>query len=440
MIEDVLETIDVGIMVFDRQGRLILINAALERLFGVGRDAIQGLTRQAFVDRLPPAIREEMKSDGGECKLSFNGEERWLAYRMLPLETGSEAGGRIELYEDVTERKRVSIAGEVGAWDWNLDTDEFVVDPTLKRMLGYEPSEIKNTIEDWGRLVHPEDGERVFRAAQDHIEGRSSRYEVAHRMIHKDGTVRWFLARGSVVRDEEGRPIRLAGTDTNITEQKRAEESIRRSLAEKETLLSEVHHRVKNNLQIVSSLLHMQARHLRDERDRLLVRDSQDRIRSMALVHEMLYATAGLEQIDVAAYVRKLAGSLCASYQDVAQQIEVSIHVDDVALSLDTAVHLGLILNELISNSLKHGFPGGTKGRIQVRLERDDDRLHIEVKDDGVGLPDSAELECTPTLGFQLVKAVTTQLGASVEFETSGGTVVRISVPMQGGKWSSQPF
>lgn len=425
-------------MVFDADGHLIWANGALERLFGVQREQIRGLTRRAFVERLAPPLRAEMSTDNREVKLSLDGDERWLEYRVLPIEAGIQAGGSIELYDDVTERKRVSIAGEVGVWEWDLDTGEVVIDPTLQRMLGYSPGEIKNLIDDWGRLVHPDDSARVFRIAQDHIEGKSPRYEVAHRMLHKDGSVRWFLARGSVVRDQQGRPRRMTGTDTNITNQKRAEESLRRSLEEKETLLTEVHHRVKNNLQIVSSLLHMQARHFRDERDRRLVRDSQNRIRSMALVHEMLYASAGLARIDVAAYVRKLACSLRASYQDVTSDIELAIQVDGIALDLDTAVHLGLILNELISNALKHAFPDGRPGRIQVDLERDDERIHLEVRDDGVGLPDSFELESAPTLGVQLVKAVSTQLGASVRFETSGGTIARISVPRQGGKWSSQ--
>ena len=230
----------------------------------------------------------------------------------------------------------------------------------------------------------------------------------------------------------------MAGTDVNITRLKLAEESIRRSLDEKETLLKEVHHRVKNNLQIVSSLLRMQARRFEHERDRQRVLESENRIRSMALVHEMLYASSGLSEIDFADYVSRLAHRLRTAFGEHATGVDLVIDASDSVLDLDTAVHLGLILNELISNALKHAFPSGRSGSITVRLDEDEHGLHVTVQDDGVGLPEGFELENIQTLGVQLVRAVSTQIGADMEFRTNGGTFVRISVPAQGGKCRDQ--
>jgi two-component sensor histidine kinase len=177
----------------------------------------------------------------------------------------------------------------------------------------------------------------------------------------------------------------------------------------------------------------MQAKHFRDEEARNLILESQNRIRSMALVHEMLYASDGLSKIDFGEYVSNLADSLRASYGSKAANVELSIDVADVGLDLDTAVHLGLILNEVISNAFKHAFPEGRSGHLDVRLMETEVGLHLSVEDDGVGLPKGFDPETAGTLGVQLVKAVSSQLGASVEFETNGGTMVRVSVPRVGG-------
>ena len=125
--------------------------------------------------------------------------------------------------------RRAAAAGGVGIWDWNLASGDIFVDPTLKQILGYEDHEIRNHIDDWGRYVHPEDGAAVFAKAQAHISGETPLYEVEHRMIHRDGSVRWFLARGTVTRNAAGVAVSMAGTDTDITDRKRGEEALRQA-------------------------------------------------------------------------------------------------------------------------------------------------------------------------------------------------------------------
>ena len=125
--------------------------------------------------------------------------------------------------------RRAAAAGGVGFWDWNLATGEIHVDPVLKEMLGYQDHEIRNHLDDWGRLVHPDDAAAVFEQAQAHIAGRTPAYEVEHRMVHRDGSIRWFLARGSLIRDEQGTPVGMTGSDTDITERKRSEEALRQA-------------------------------------------------------------------------------------------------------------------------------------------------------------------------------------------------------------------
>jgi PAS domain S-box-containing protein len=125
--------------------------------------------------------------------------------------------------------RRATVAGRVGVWDWNLASDEIYVDPILKEILGYRDDEISNRFDDWGRLVHPDDAEAVMAKAQEHIDGKTPFYQVEHRMVHRDGSVRWFLARGSVTRDSTGKAVTMVGTDTDITERKEHEEALRQA-------------------------------------------------------------------------------------------------------------------------------------------------------------------------------------------------------------------
>jgi PAS domain S-box-containing protein len=216
----------------------------------------------------------------------------------------------------------------------------------------------------------------------------------------------------------------------DITERKRAEEQIQASLREKEVLLKEIHHRVKNNLQITSSLLKLQSGYIQDPQAMEMFAESQNRIRSMALVHEKLYQSSDLSRINLAEYVESLAVLLFRSYGIDNQQIALELEGGDVFLSVESAVPCGLIVNELLSNSLKHAFPDCRRGKIQVRLARDaDQRLMLVVTDDGVGLPPALDVEKTETLGLQLVRTLAQQLDGTVQVERHGPTQFRITFP-----------
>jgi two-component sensor histidine kinase len=207
------------------------------------------------------------------------------------------------------------------------------------------------------------------------------------------------------------------------------EEQIRASLAEKEVLLKEVHHRVKNNLQVVSSLLSLQSDHVQDLQALESFRDSQNRIRSMALIHEKLYQSPDLARIDFAEYVRNLATFLFHAYGADSQVTRLKIQTDDVYLGVDDAVPCGLILNELVSNALKHAFPGGRSGEISIGLgESDSGRMILEVSDDGVGFPPDQDPHSSESLGLQLVTTLVSQLDGTFEFDRRTGTKYRIAL------------
>ncbi|MCB0768683.1 MAG: sensor histidine kinase, partial [Flavobacteriales bacterium] len=166
---------------------------------------------------------------------------------------------------------------------------------------------------------------------------------------------------------------------------------IEQALKEKELLLREIHHRVKNNLQVISSLLSIQSRGITDLKAREAVRDSRDRVKSMALIHQDLYKEDDLTGIDLPTYVNKLARSLVSSHQLAPEQITLSTNVEPLVLDVDTAIPLGLILNELLTNALKYAFPEGRPGRLWITIREANDQLHVEVRDDGVGYDPNAE-------------------------------------------------
>ena len=209
-----------------------------------------------------------------------------------------------------------------------------------------------------------------------------------------------------------------------------SKETIRASLEEKETLLREVHHRVKNNMQVISSILHLQSEHIRDPEDRAIFDECQNRVRSMAMVHEKLYRSPNLSSIDFGEHIRELAAMLSHFYGQTARHTRLEVKAEAVGLNIDTAIPLGLILNELISNALKHAFPGGRPGTILVSLDfQPSGKLVLAVQDDGVGLPDGFDLDNTRSLGLKMIRDLTRQVGGTLILFRNNGTTFEISLP-----------
>jgi PAS domain S-box-containing protein len=208
---------------------------------------------------------------------------------------------------------------------------------------------------------------------------------------------------------------------------KRSEAQIRAQLEEKDVLLKEVHHRVKNNMQVISSLLNLQSRHVNDPGVLEMFRESQRRIRSMALVHERLYQSSDLSRVEFSQYLRNLATHLFHSYQADSSRIRLRIDAEQVCLNINTAIPCGLIVNELVSNALKHAFPEGRAGELRIDLRRmAGDGYALEVRDDGVGFPVGLDFRKTETLGMQIVNTLVEQISGRLNFDCQRGTAFRL--------------
>ncbi len=246
--------------------------------------------------------------------------------------------------------------------------------------------------------------------------------------VRKDGTEVPIEIGLNPIRSAEGSFVLASIID--ITERKRAEQMITGSLREKETLLKEVHHRVKNNLQIISSILQLQAGYLKDPQALNAFRECQDRIRSMALIHEKLYQAGDFARINFAEYVQSLVNILMRSYRSPGCAVSLTQEIEVVSLDLNLAIPFALIINEAVTNSLKHAFPSQPQGNIWVRLRQSADSvITLCVQDDGLGLPAGIDLVHPSTLGLRLILILAEQLHGNLEFCSHPGTTMTLTAP-----------
>jgi two-component sensor histidine kinase len=211
-----------------------------------------------------------------------------------------------------------------------------------------------------------------------------------------------------------------------LEEKKRTEIQIKASLREKEILLQEIHHRVKNNLQIMSSLLRIQASYVKNKEVHKIFKESENRIRAMSLIHNKLYNSENYDRIDFTDYIKTLISGLFISYGVSSERILLNINLNNTLLNIDTMIPCGLIINELVSNSLKYAFPNNRNGSIMIKLSHDENELSLIVKDDGIGFKHKVDINSTDTLGIKLVKLLASQMDGKVEINSKVGTETKI--------------
>jgi PAS domain S-box-containing protein len=321
--------------------------------------------------------------------------------------------------------RRLTDSTLVGVWQVALDGTTVYANPAMISLLDLDgqdalagrsfPSFFTAESLDVLKLEH-----------RKHSQGISSIYDAE--LVGSRGGRRHVVVAGAPVLSDDGRLTGLICSYMDITARKRAEEALQASLDEKTALLKEVHHRVKNNLQIVISLLNLQAGQTKDRATLDTLINGRNRVRSMALLHETLYRAGNFARIDFAGYVDDLCAHLFRSCGTEAARIKLQTRVAGVSLNLDQAVPCGLIINELASNALKHAFPSGRSGTITVALATDEhQQITLSVSDDGVGLPPGLDIPQTQTLGLQLVCSLAQQLGGTAHFGAGLGTTCTVT-------------
>lgn len=332
-----------------------------------------------------------------------------------------------ELQTSQERYARAIDACKMSIWEWNIQDNHILIDSNLKSLLDDGNQNSYQCFHEWLNLIHPDDVDAVKLEINAYLEGLMPKYEIEHRIKNLQNNYSWILARGELVRDAKGNPCLMTCLNTDITAYKAREMKLKSSLKEKELLLKEIHHRVKNNLQVISSLLRLQAGYIQDTKTLNIFQDSQNRVRAMAMIHENLYQSSKFDRIDFSNYIQNLTSNLVNSYR-IDKDIDICLKIDKICLHLQTAIPCGLIINELVCNSIKHAFPHEQLGKIYIELlEIEPKKYSLTVSDNGIGIPEDIEQRKNQSLGLELVWNLVEQLEGSVAYKNQSGTAFQIT-------------
>lgn len=331
---------------------------------------------------------------------------------------------RAEL-KNLSQQKRFQdLVESTSDFIWELDPSAnfTYVSPQVERILGYKPEEL---LGDSGYNPMPAgEAEKVEKVFNRCVREKTPFYGLVNINYHKDGHPVIMESNGVPFFDDQGELLGFRGIDRDITEKTKQDERLRKSLEEQEILLREIHHRVKNNLQLIVSLIKLQAIYNKEPVILEHLREISNRVKSMGFIHEKIYQTKDLSQIDFADYIRTITHSLMVNFNIKESKIKPGFDVEKIFLPIDTAIPCGLLINEIITNSLKHGFPDEKTGSITITLvtEKENEEYCLTISDNGVGLPEKVDFNTYHKLGLELIKGLTVQLKGTVDIDRTEGT------------------
>jgi len=450
--KQVVEAAPNGMIMANRAGQIVLVNAQTAKLFGYSHQEMLALKIEALVPARfrdhHPSLRDgyfgnphvrAMGAGRDLFGLRKDGSEFPVEIGLNPINSGGETFVLASVI-DITQRKRaqemfrrVVEAAPNGMIMVNAEGKIVLANQQAERLFCYEKDEmlqlsIEVLVPERFRGAHPQHRKGYF--ANPQVRSMGAGRDLYG--LRKDNTEFAVEIGLNPIATEEG--LFVLASVIDITERKRAEERMKASLHEKEVLLKEIHHRVKNNLAVVSSLFYLQSTYVTDPAVAAVFQESQDRVRSMSLVHETLYRSQNLAGIDLAVYARALVENLLRTYRPPENKIALQWKTEPVLLSIDQAIPCGLILNELIVNCLKHAFPGETRGRLTVGLKLHEEVCCLTVEDTGIGIPAQLETTTARSLGLRLIRSLAGQLDGKVEFNPAEpGTRACLSFPKSKG-------
>ena len=431
----------------ETSGKIVEANQAALEFYGYSREALLELNIKDMRHGDDAETVERQMQEATAGGTLFETVHTCRGGKLVPVEVSSRGvtiEGRqmlLSVVRDVTERKAAEIAlrasrerldlalasARMATFDWDIVRNKRAWSDGVHGLLGTEANDFTGTSEEFFRVVHPEDRGAVETALAKAVETIGG-FEAEYRAVWRDGSIHHISSRGKVHRDDAGRAVLMTGVCWDITDHKAADERLKASLREKEAMLKEIHHRVKNNMQVISSLVSLQADALKDPALRELFQNVRDRVRSMAMVHEKLYQSDSLACVEFGDYARSLLHYLWRAHGSDASGIRLNFDLQPVSLPIEAAVPCGLILNELAVNALKHAFRNRSSGEVTVTLRTDPDgKASLRVGDDGVGLPPGVDWRQSPSLGLRLVQMLASQLHGTVESGPGPGTEFRLS-------------
>lgn len=437
-----------GVFIMDREGRFIEVNRAAYRDIGYTEEELLSMS---VSDIFSPNGHEENfehfnrlltegRSSGEVLIRKKDGTDCYFFVEAVRLSDDKAIGFSI----DISRRKEIEKALreseekyrtiiekiEDGYYEVDLSGNFTFFNDSLCRIQGYSRDELMGM--NYKHYLDDDNAKRVFKTFSEVYRTGKPAKAFDWEIIRKDGSKRFIEDSIALMCDASGKPAGFMGIVRDITERRRTEDKIRESLEEKEILLKEIHHRIKNNFQIITSLLRLQEGGFKDRELLDIYQTSQNRIRAMALVHERLYQSDDLARIDFDNYIRKIATELHQVFLVDPKRIVLDIKAEKVQLGIDKAIPLGLIMNELLTNAIKYAFPKRLrrKGKIVISLAQKDDIIELIFSDNGVGMPEGFDIHKTGTLGMKLISLLTNQLDGEVQVYRGEGTKITVSFPL----------
>lgn len=417
-------------------------NSAAEATFGYTREEVMGepLSMLFSDEQEMTKVVKRITEDGSLANEIINRKKdgtffiSFLSASLIKNENG-ETMGAMGVSRDITSLKKAEEELRLSEERHRAIYDQayigisriskmgrfLLVNERLCDMLGYNADELyKKTFYELGVQVEVEESLVDW---DQLLSGKIKNFSREQTYVRKDGELLSANVTVSLVRDSSDSPNYFVAVFDDITDRKQHERELEESIKEKEVLLKEVHHRVKNNMQVISSILNLQSSYIDDETALSILRESQDRIKSMSFVHESLYQSKTLSEVNFSEYIKNIASNLFHSYGRPEGGIALQFELEELFLNLDTSIPCGLIINEVVSNSLKYAFEGKEKGIIKIEFSKlSDGKLKLIIGDDGIGLPSNFDIENAETLGLQLVTTLVTQVSGELEIKTNKGT------------------
>jgi PAS domain S-box-containing protein len=330
---------------------------------------------------------------------------------------------------DHSEYDKLKLALEatrIGVWDRDLVTGKVSRSPVIDELFGFEPGEADDNSETFFARVHPDDHARIMQRLEEKKKGNTPPRQGEFRVLRPDGSMCWLATRGEIIRDEHGKPQRIVSVIMDITRQKETEEALRTALERQLVLTKEVHHRVKNNLQVIASMVRLSKREVPTDFEPHLDRLSQ-RVWAIGQIYSLLML-GGSGTVNLAELSSRICAYTFEALGDRSGRIRSKHQARPIHVTIDVAVPVALILTELLTNAFKHAFPQGRQGTIAVSLDRRDDQAIMVVHDDGIGV--AQEMSERP-LGLRLVRALAEQVDGGIELVRNAGAEFRVTFPIR---------
>lgn len=435
--QDLFNSISDAIYLVDDKGIILEVNDGLYTTFGYGRGEIIGKSMKILSapgkydeERIDNILKQAHvgKSD------KYEGWGRKKNGEIFPTEfvinTGNYFGDEvfIVIERDISDRRQSEVelkqreglftklfnSSPIGIALLNEHHEVDMVNDGFEQLFGYREEELRGLHLD--KIIVPEKG--ILQAEKlsqsDHVR------EATVKRIRKDGKILDVIIYAVPVIVEK-RVVAIYGIYVDITDRKKAEEKIRKSLQEKEMLLAEVHHRVKNNLAVITGLLELQSFSADDESAKRILKESQMRVHSIAMVHEKLYKSEDFSEVDISQYFDELTTIIHKTMRKSEKKVNIDLDISAIKLPITQAIPCGLLLNEILTNSFKHAFVGREEGKIKISLHKEGQELKLIMKDDGIGLPENAEADINKSMGMTLIRTLAKQLNAEFDYRNEPG-------------------